>query len=125
MADEERTKSGRRAAGKMPQTNRAADDTAGSASDDAARVAEVKLWSDGFLQSRISKEKEESWQVESSLESSHIANVLDELRGIPQREAAGEQLDARVAELIDELEEHVAKLEEEKERLLAVAFGRR
>ena len=123
--DEERTKSGRRAAGKMPQTNRAADDTAGSASDDAARVAEVKLWSDGFLQSRISKEKEESWQVESSLESSHIANVLDELRGIPQREAAGEQLDARVAELIDELEEHVAKLEEEKERLLAVAFGRR
>ena len=107
----------------MPQTNRAADDTAGSASDDAARVAEVKLWSDGFLQSRISKGKEESWQVESSLESSHIANVLDELRGIPQREAAGEQLDARITELIDELEEHLAKLEEEKNRLLAVAFG--
>ena len=99
----------------MPQTNRAADDTAGSASDDA---------SDGFLQSKISKKKEENWQVESSLESSHIANVLDELRGIPQREAAGEQLDARVAELIDELEEHIAKLKEEKERLLAVAFGR-
>ena len=56
--------------------------------------------------------------MESSLESSHIANVLDELRGIPQREAAGEQLDARVAELIDELEEHLAKLVEEKERLL-------
>ena len=93
----------------MPQTNRAADDTAGSASDDAAR---------------ISKENEESWQVESSLESSHIANVLDELRGIPQREAAGEQLDARVAELIDELAEHIAKLKEEKERLLAIAFGR-
>ena len=92
----------------MPQTNRAADDTAVSASDDAARVAGV----------------EESWQVESSLESSHIANVLDELRGIPQREAAGEQLDARVAELIDELEEHMAKLVEEKKRLLAVAFGR-
>ena len=62
--------------------------------------------------------------MESSLESSHIANVLDELRGIPQREAAGEQLDARVAELIDELEEHMTKLVEEKKRLLAVAFGR-
>ena len=69
--------------------------------------------------------KEESWQVESSSESSHIADVLDELRGIPQREAGGEQLDARVAELIDELEEHLAKLVEEKNRLLAVAFGRR
>ena len=78
----------------MPQTNRAADDAAGSAS-------------------------------ESSSESSHIADVLDELRGIPQREAGGEQLDARVAELIDELEEHLAKLVEEKNRLLAVAFGRR
>ena len=60
----------------------------------------------------------------SSSESSNIADVLDELRGIPQREAAGEQLDARVAELIDELEEHMAKLVEEKKRLLAVAFGR-
>ena len=40
-------------------------------------------------------------------------------------EAAGEQLDARVAELIDELAEHIAKLKEEKERLLAIAFGRR
>ena len=132
----------------MPQTNRAADDTAGSASDDAARVAAVKLWSDGFLQSMISKGKDESWQVdipqrevcmsvfdhrasfsvrqaESSLESSHIADVLAELRDIPQREAGGEQLDARVTELIDELEEHLAKLEEEKNRLLEVAFGRR
>ena len=132
----------------MPQTNRAADVTAGSASDDAARVAEIKLWSDGFLQSRISMGKEESKiedipqrevcmsvfdhraslslrQAESSSESSHIADVLDELRGIPQREAGGEQLDARVAELIDELEEHLAKLVEEKNRLLAVAFGRR
>ena len=135
----------------MAQTNRAADDVAGSASDasdDAARVAALKLWSDGFLQSWISKRKEESWQVdipqrevcmsvfdhraslslrqaESSSESSHIADVLDELRGIPQREAGGEQLDARVAELIDELEEHLAKLVEEKDRLLAVAFGRR
>ena len=63
-------------------------------------------------------------QAESSSESSHIADVLDELRSIPQREAAGEQLDARVAELIDELEEHMAKLLEEKKRLLAVAFGR-
>ena len=63
--------------------------------------------------------------MESSLESSRIADVLDELRGIPEREAGGEQLDARVAELIDELEEHMAKLEEEKARLLhmAVAFG--
>ena len=105
----------------MPQTNRAADDTAGSASDGAAGVT---LWSDDFIQSMISKGNDKSWQVESSLESSHIANVLDELRGIPQREAAGEQLDARVAELIDELEEHMAKLVEEKKRLLAVAFGR-
>ena len=39
-------------------------------------------------------------------------------------EAAGEQLDACVAELIDELEEHMTKLVEEKKRLLAVAFGR-
>ena len=107
----------------MPQ------DTAGNASDDAAQPGKegVKLWSDGFLQSRIKKGKDESWQVESSLESSlkssRIADVLDELRGIPEREAGGEQLDARVAELIDELEEHMAKLEEEKARLLAVAFG--
>ena len=63
--------------------------------------------------------------VGSNSESSNIADVLDELRGIPEREAGGEQLDARVAELIDELEEHMAKLEEEKARLLhmAVAFG--
>ena len=59
----------------------------------------------------------------SSLESSHIADTLDELRGISECEAGGEQLDARVAELIDELEEHLAKLKEEKDRLLAVAFG--
>ena len=56
---------------------------------------------------------------------SHIAEVIAELRGIPQREANGEQLDARVNELSDELEAYVAKLEEEKERLLAVAFGPR
>ena len=125
LLDEELRKSRQRAAGKMPQ------DTAGNASDDAAQPGKegVKLWSDGFLQSRIKKKNDESWQVESSLESSlessHIADTLDKLRGIPEREAGGEQLDARVAELIDELEEHMAKLEEEKARLLhmAVAFG--
>ena len=108
----------------MPQ------DTAGNASDDAATQPGkegVKLWSDSFLQSRIKKGNDESWQVESSLESSlesnRIADELDELRGIPEREAGGEQLDARIAELIDELEEHLAKLKEENNRLLAVVFG--
>ena len=134
LPDEELTKSRQRAAGKMPQDTAGnasddAQDTAGNVSNDAAQPGKegVKLWSDGFLQSRIKKRKDESWQVESSLESSlessRIADVLDELRGIPEREAGGEQLDARVAELIDELEEHLAKLKEENNRLLAVAFG--
>ena len=66
---------------------------------------------------------EEQQAAGSSSESSNIADVLDELRGIPEREAGGEQLDACVAELIDELEKHLAKLKEENDRLLAVAFG--
>ena len=64
-----------------------------------------------------------SMENEGNKIDSHIADVLEELRGIPQREAGGEQLDARVTELIDELEEHYLKLEEEKNRLLEAVFG--
>ena len=131
LPDEELTKSRQRAAGKMPQ------DTAGNASDDAATVARVKLWSDSFLQPNEEASKIEEREVsvfdhraplslrcaDGSSETSHIADVLDELWGIPERKAGGEQLDARAAKLIDELEEHLAKLQEENDRLLAVAFG--
>ena len=93
-----------RAAGKMPQTNRAADDTAGNASDNAARVARVKLWSDGFMGKEERKiedipQREVSVfdhrallslrYADSSLESSHIVDVHDELWGIPEREEGG------------------------------------
>ena len=108
LPDKELTKSGRRAAGKMPQ------DTAGNASNDTATVARVKLWSDSFLNSFRSSNaigppgKEESKIEErevsvfdhsraplslrcadSSSETSHIADVLDELRGITEREEGG------------------------------------
>ena len=64
-----------------------------------------------------------SMEKEESKSDSQIADLLDELRGIPQREAGGEQLDARVTEILDELEEHICKLEEEKNRLLEAVFG--
>ena len=94
LPDKELTKSGQRAAGKMPQ------DTAGNASDDAATVARVKLWSDSFLQPGKEESKIEEREVsvfdhraplslrcaDSSSETSHIADVLDELWGIPERD---------------------------------------
>ena len=49
------TKSRQRVAGKMPQINSVADGTAGNTSDNAARVARVKLWSDGFMGKEESK----------------------------------------------------------------------
>ena len=112
---------------------KSADDASDDASDDAIdNIAQMKTAQMKSSGQKVTKEEQNnkegddpimpSMEKEESKTDSQIADVLDKLQGIPQREAGREQLNARVTELIDELEEHICKLKEENNRLLEAAF---
>ena len=112
---------------------KSADDASDDASDDAIdNIAQMKTAQMKSSRQKATKEEQNnkegddpimpSMEKEESKTDSQIADVLDKLQGIPQREAGREQLNARVTELIDELEEHICKLKEENNRLLEAAF---
>ena len=82
------------------------DDASDDATDNTAQMKTAQMKSSRQKTAKEEKNSKEgddpimsSMEKEESKTDSQIADVLDKLQGISQREAGGEQLDARVTEL--------------------------